>query len=192
MVRSVLLRETSIKRRRLLLAGYLAAELRAQGITPVVVGGGAVEVYTFNDYTTHDLDIVVSNREAVAQLLDSLGFEKRSGYRHWISEELEIAVEIPDHHLAGSMDRLTEVQVGDYTAYVIGVEDIIIDRLNAYVHWKSQSDYEQALRILTVHYAEIDQAYLQDRAEKNQVDFALEELGTEYRKIELDGNTGGS
>ena len=61
--------------------------------------------------------------------------------KSWYNDELKLSVEIPDDTLAGSMERIVAVEVGEgLTAYVIGVEDLIIDRLNAYKWWNSLSD----------------------------------------------------
>lgn len=173
--------EDSRFRRRLLVTGYLTQKLAAQEILPVIVGGHAVEIYTFQDYATQDLDLVIANRHLAGELLEQLGFEKLAGARHWINTELDLAIEIPDDLLAGDYNRLLELVIADYTVYIIGVEDLIIDRLNAYVHWKSISDYEQALKIYITHQEKIDEEYLEKQAKANQVLAGLEHLHRDFQ-----------
>jgi len=72
------------------------------------------------DYTTNDLDLVTPHRNQVGEALESLGFTKASGARHWINEELDLAVEIPDSKLAGSQDLLLEVAIEEFAVFVIG------------------------------------------------------------------------
>lgn len=76
-------------------------------------------------------------------------------------------IEIPDSRLDGSLERVLRVDVGDgYHLYVIGIEDLILDRLRAAVHWKSTSDEEWALLLLKTRWNDIDFAYLEQEAAK--------------------------
>jgi predicted nucleotidyltransferase len=174
--------EKDLGRRRLLLVGFLSSALKDTDAKPVVVGGQAVEIYTMGDYTTNDLDLVTPHRNQVGEALESLGFTKASGARHWINEELDLAVEIPDSKLAGSQDLLLEVAIEEFAVFVIGFEDLIIDRLNAFVHWKSVSDYEQALKIYLNHHQDLDQKYLGKQAKANMVEDGLRKLRSDGLK----------
>ena len=64
-----------------------------------------------------------------------MGFQKNPGERHWYHEELDIALEIPGDYLAGSIEKLTVVEIGGMECYIIGVEDLIVDRLAAAKFW---------------------------------------------------------
>lgn len=163
-------------KRRLLLVGFLGDALRDKAVKPIIVGGQAVEIYTMGDYTTNDLDLVTPHRHQVGAALESLGFAKAPGARHWINEELDLAVEIPDNQLAGSHDLLLQIAIDEFTVFVIGFEDLIIDRLSAFIHWKSASDYEQALKIYLNHHQVIDQDYLNKQAEVKAVKDGLQKL----------------
>lgn len=172
--------EHDILKRRLLLIGYLTEKLRAHGVQPILVGGAAVELYTFQNYTTHDVDLVLTKRNVAGKLLETLNFEKAVGARHWIHEGLELAVEIPDDRLAGNPDYLLEVEVDEFSVFVIGIEDLIVDRLNAFVHWKSISDYEQALKMYLLHQDSLKHDYLKQQARES---LALE--GLQHLKQDL-------
>ena len=46
---------------------------------PVLVGGGAVEIYTQGAITTGDFDLVTGRQEELEQLLQQYGFVRPSG-----------------------------------------------------------------------------------------------------------------
>ena len=47
---------------------------------------------------------------------------------------------------------------------IIGIEDLIIDRLNACKHWKSEIDCEMATLLVNRYVAELDWTYLERKA----------------------------
>ncbi|MBW7650719.1 MULTISPECIES: DUF6036 family nucleotidyltransferase [Anoxybacillus] len=136
-------------------------------IRPIIVGGLAVEIYTRGDYTTVDIDLIVSDREKAGQLLTQLGFVP-SG-RHWYHDELFVSVEIPNDMLEDADDdKVIELMLEDgLSVYVIGIEDIILDRLRACVHWKSSSDCEWARRMFLLHKERLHFTYMEHVAEKD-------------------------
>lgn len=160
--------------RRLYFMGVLGEALAPEGVRPVIVGGNAVEFYTLGGYATADIDLVVAEREAVDRCLCAFGFGREG--RHWYSEELDLAVEIPGSVLAGDPARVTEVEIDGRLVYLIGLEDLVIDRLNALVHWRSARDGDWAEQMLALHFDEVDFDYLRRRAETEEVGNALEEM----------------
>ena len=151
-------------KRSLCVLGVITQAMITYGIRPILVGGGAVEFYTLGSYTTKDLDLIVEGREKAKTALDNLKFKRRSGARHWYRDDLDLAIEIPDDYLAGSMEKVTKVLIDNMPVYIIGIEDLLIDRLSAYKFWKSQSDGEWAARIMLIHMDDIDWAYLDEVA----------------------------
>jgi hypothetical protein len=57
-----------------------------------------------------------------------------------------------------------------------------IDRLNAYVWWKSESDGEWAERILKIKFPEIDMGYLRKMAKREKIEKVLEEILSKNEK----------
>jgi excisionase family DNA binding protein len=161
--------------RRLAFAGLLARACRERGLRePVVVGGHAVEFYTAGGYTTVDLDLVAAT-EDVGQVLSAWGLE-RDG-RHWYDEDLALLVEAPGHRLEPEQEaRVVRVEVRGETALILGLEDLIIDRLNACVHWDSEESCEWAAVLIEGHNARIDWKYLRDRARTEDLTGKLEEM----------------
>lgn len=169
-----LLATSPLWRRRLLLAGLLSDALLEVGGEVIVVGGTALELHTLGGYSTQDLDLVCNAREDLVRLLDAWGFV-RSG-RHYHDERLDIAVEIPDSVLNGALARTVEASMDGPVARVIGIEDLLLDRLRAAVHWASPSDRFWARVLLETRGNEIDMEYTQTRAQADGTTELLVEL----------------
>jgi hypothetical protein len=145
----------------------------------VIVGGLAVEIYTRSDYKMVDIDMIVSNRLLAGKILVQLGFTIEG--RHWYHENLLVSIEIPNDILEGADDsKIIELQINDkLKVYVIGIEDIILDRLRACIHWKSASDCEWGRRMFLLHYERIDIEYMKERAKKDLTSHLLDQWFTE-------------
>ena len=153
--------------RNLLFVGLLTREVAKEGIRPVIVGGQAVEFYTAGGYATRDIDLVARDTIGIGRVLERWGFRKAG--RYWTREDLGLAVEVPGSVLAGDEGRVTEVEIKGLKVYLIGIEDIIIDRLNAFVHWNSRDDGDWAREMAHLNRADIDWEYLEKRAEAEGV-----------------------
>ncbi len=164
-------------RRRILFVGLLSAAIRDLGWPePVIVGGHAVEFYSDGDYPTLDIDLAGAS-EPVAEVLDAWGFGREG--RHWFDDALNIVVEVPGGQLApAQLEHVVSVRSRGVTAYVIGIEDLIVDRLAACVFWKHDESCEWA-EILLRGAAELDLPYLKQRAAEEAV---LERLDTMLRR----------
>ena len=158
----------------------LNEELKKKDILakPIVVGGSAVLVYSLGGHLTQDIDVIISDRhrQLVKDVLADFGFENISGHRHWYHKELDLAIEMPGDILAGSMDKITTVEVGNSEVYFIGIEDILIDRMCAAKHWKYDRDEAQAISILSIYKDNIDWTYLEKRAKEELVLDKLQEI----------------
>lgn len=73
-----------------------------------------------------------------------------------------VSIEVPNDMLEDADDaKVIELQLANNLhVYVIGIEDIILDRLRAYVHWKSSSDCEWGKRLYLMHAQRLDMNYL--------------------------------
>jgi len=161
--------------RRLFFAAIISEFLQKNHrVDLVVVGGNAVEFYTLGSYSTEDIDIVVTNFGIVENLLQCLNFEKIN--RIWYREDIDISIDLVGSELAGDPKRVSRVSIKGRTVQIIGLEDVIVDRLNAFVHWKSEQDGLWAQEIVAIHQGDIDWKYLEQRCKKEQVISALEEI----------------
>lgn len=151
--------------RNLKALGYITYLCEKHSIQPILVGGSAVELYTVGEYTTYDVDLVLSGWEKASQLLEEIGFEKTA--KHWYHETLQLPIEIPDSVLAGSMEKVIRIQTEEnFHFYVIGIEDIILDRARAAVYWNSKRDEEWVLLLMGAQFDKIDFDYLERTAQQ--------------------------
>ncbi|MUV37616.1 hypothetical protein JNUCC1_01422 [Lentibacillus sp. JNUCC-1] len=156
-------------------AAILTQVFEQEELKPIIVGGLAVEIYTRSEYTTLDIDLVFSQRQLADEYLEQLGFIAEG--RHWYHEQLMISVEIPDDMLEGAdYNRVIKLNLSESEhVYVIGIEDIILDRLRACVHWKSSSDCEWGKRLFLLHQEKLDLNYLCTTSQKDNT----------YQKLQL-------
>lgn len=167
-------------KRRLFVVGVITAALAPGGVRPVLIGGGAVEYYTFGGYATKDIDLAVSDHQLLAEVMAGLGFQRQG--RFWLREDLDALVEAPASDLAGEEAPLTIVETGGLNCYILGIEDLIIDRLNGYVHWHWQDDRRWVERLIELHGPMLDWAYLRRRAVSEQTSVAMTEIEEAWRR----------
>lgn len=154
-------------KRMLYVAGIISSALQDVGIKPIVVGGFAVEFYTLGSYTTHDIDFAIAQHKEANKIFQELGFSKQG--RHWYHESADVAIESPASALEDAdYNMVTEVKTEESTVYIIGIEDLILDRLRAAVYWKSEADLESAKDLLVNNNDQIDFDYLRQNAIKEE------------------------
>ena len=164
--------------RRLAFVGILTKYLPPPA--PIVVGGHAVEFYTLGSYATGDIDLIYPRPSVIGTLLTSWGFEQAG--RHWVHPGLGLFVEVPNDMVEGAdFDRVIETEAGGLPVRVIGPEDIIVDRLNAFVHWKSPEDGFWALELMRITYSQLDWKYLRARCKEETTLKALQALRRKAR-----------
>lgn len=168
-------------RRRLVALGALTARLAPQGIEPILVGGCALEVYTDGGYSTGDVDLALPITPEVDAAFADLGFTKRG--RFWVRPELDLVFEAPaPAGLPGETAPRTELEIDGLRIVVLGVEDLLIDRLRGWVHWKSDEDGRWAARLAALYTDELDWDYLSSRVAGDAGEkSALEQLEREAR-----------
>lgn len=174
--------EADPRRRRLLGLAILSESLRRHGITPILVGGGAVEFYTAGGYATTDMDLALPACKEVSDAFAALGFEKIG--RYWVREDIELLFEAPaQENLPGEDAPRTIVEIDNMMATIVGVDDLIFDRLRAWVHWDSTEDMRWTKRLALLYKDQINWKYLRSRAESiPQGHVATQELYDETRK----------
>ena len=151
--------------KKIAITALITEALKELGVKAVIVGGQAVEFYTSGGYTTMDIDIICEESiNNIDSILRPLGF-KRDG-KYWTLKNSNIAIEVPSGPLAGSWDKINKVEIEDMIAYIIGIEDIIIDRLNRFKYWDVKKDKEWIMAMIYVNFEEIDEKYLLDKAEE--------------------------
>jgi hypothetical protein len=125
---------------------------------PVLVGGGAVELYSSGAFVTGDIDII-GDKDALISILQELGFKREGMYF--------TKGNVFFHLLSGPFEARSatiSLKGTGFTLCVISIEDLIVDRLNACKWWKSAKDCEQAKYLLYVYVDKVDKEYLEKRA----------------------------
>jgi hypothetical protein len=150
--------------RQMLMTGLITRVLEDRGKpAPVLIGGLALSYYTRDVYFTADIDLAYADRDALDAALRELGFCRKG--RYWVHDGLDMAVEVPASDLAGEeAPRETAELDGGLRCVIIGLEDLIIDRMNACKHWKSEVDCEMTELLIVRYRGELDWAYLEKRA----------------------------
>ena len=147
----------------LVTAAIITKLLEKEQIKPIIVGGFSLAIYSNENYSTRDIDIVVNERSKTASLLQMLGFKK--GNQNYFHEKLEVVIEFPGDTLAGSYEKVNKIIIDDTDnlyVYVIAYEDIIMDRLRAYLYWNEDVSKEWGMQLLTLHYDKLDKQYMME------------------------------
>ena len=160
-------------RRTAAIAAWVQGLFSGEDQAPVLVGGAAVEILTGGAYTTGDLDFVGFVPPPVREILEENGF-KKSG-RHWIHEVAEVFLEFPGDAL-DPKERAIRHEAYGYNLILVSLEDLLVDRLGAWAHWKSGVDGANALLLYRICRSEIDDDRLTRRAREAGFEPALEAL----------------
>ena len=140
---------------------------------PILVGGSAVEFYTRGTCKSIDIDLL-GDRETLVKLLEDMGFSKTG--RHWFYTK-DIGIEIVGSSAEGR--RVNEVLHEGKLIRIISIEDLIVDRLNACKHWKSQYDCEQGHVLFGAYRDKLDMDYLKLRMKEEDLEIELLKMNTE-------------
>lgn len=147
--------------KKLIFLGWLNAELdkRFKRRT-ILVWGSAVEVYSGWVFQSSDIDLIYASSSDLDEVLLSNGFEKRG--RYWENDEADIQVEAPSSKLEGDDNKIVCITHWKENIYIISIEDLIIDRLKAFVYWKDRTSLEQAQFLIESNTVvnELDKEYI--------------------------------
>lgn len=137
------------------LAATVAEHLQQHGVEVTLVGGLAVEIYTENLYLTKDIDMVNTNYQkpqVLHQAMAGLGFYKQG--RIYANDTTDITVEFPPGPLAVGDELIKETtaaRVGNMLIPILRIEDVVKDRLAAFIHWHDNQSLVQAIAIMLKH-----------------------------------------
>jgi len=169
----------------LALLAQVSAAMDRQGLRPpVLVGGGAVELYTQGAFNTGDFDLVTSQQDALEEQLAALGFVRPSGantaLRGWIHPDLKLGFEVVGSRLLdglASIDLLQIVEVGDQGSIIaIALEDLIADRMGQYASGSAPDMLAQAKALFNLSKG-LDLDYMERRIrEETDQDYGVSDL----------------
>jgi len=173
-VRRILLAERKPDKRLRLFGALLSGEsgLGISGLT--IVGGSAIELYTGGAYVSGDIDVIVSDRKPVEQVLRSWGFKDEG--KLWTNDELGLFVDLMQRDLTGS-STLTRVIETSYGPLRLGaIEDLILKRVLEARYWAQKNALAQAILLVTRYGRELDWEYIDFKAKREQIQDLVQEL----------------
>ncbi|MBS3957027.1 MAG: hypothetical protein KGZ40_05825 [Clostridiales bacterium] len=159
------------------LAALVCEALERAGIRATLSGGGAVVLYSDNEYESSDLDFITSERTAViAEAIEPLGFHRTPGSRQFEHPEARYYVEFPPGPLAFGETVVPEssvltLQTEFGPVRVITPTQSVMDRLAAYVHWNDNQALDQA--VMVARRQRVDWSELYEWARREGADAVL-------------------
>lgn len=159
------------------IAALVSQALQDAGITAALSGGGAVSVYSRNEYESVDLDFVTSaGSDAIAAAIGPLGFEHVTGARQFEHPDSQFYVEFPPGPIAFGETTIRDSDVPTLsTSYgplrIVSPTHSVMDRLAAFVHWNDRQAFDQA--VMVAHRQAVDWAALTDWALREGIDPGL-------------------
>ena len=141
-----------------------AAITSVMQVTPTVVGGTAEEYWAGGEYHPTDLDLCPEPTDADVRALRLIGL-RRIG-RHWVRDDLPVAVEFPGP--GDDIERRIEIAVHRVTVSIIGCEDLYLDRVRqATVGWPHEDiSFDAAFEVAVTNFASIDWRYVRARIKR--------------------------
>ena len=168
-------------KRQLLMVALITRLLEEKGKDPpIIIGDSALSYYSREVYFTSDIGLAYADREALDTVLKNIGFEKRG--RYWVNDRLKMAIEAPASVLVGenSPVEIVEVEEG-LQCRIIGIEDLVVDRMNACKHWRSETDCEMVELLAKRYINDLDWSYLEKKAAMPENDTLSEILELKKR-----------
>ncbi len=159
-------RTESPLKKQLLTVALISRLLEEKGKDiPIIIGGCALSYYSREVYFTADIDLAYADRKSLDNVLKTLGFKKEG--RYWVNEDLMLVIEVPASALPCKDSPVETIEFDEgLKCKIIGIEDLIIDRLNACKYWKSEIDCEMVELLLIRYKKEVDWEYLKRQAKK--------------------------
>jgi len=168
------------------LAALVSQTLEAAGITATLSGGGAVSIYSDNQYESRDLDFVTSERRnRLSSALAPLGFALASDKRHFTHPNTVLFLEFPAAPLefGGRMvqhDDIPRMDTPWGPLRVITPTLCVMDRLAAYWHWNDRQSWDQAVLVAghqAVDYGELRAFAKDEGADPGDIDRLRKQAG---------------
>ncbi len=156
---------------------FVALLTTAGGISTddlIVVGGSAIEIYTSGEYTSGDIDVVLTPSKSLARVLDEWHFTKQG--RLWYNKDLGIVVDFVKPPYTYDESR-TQVLVTPYgSVRIAAIEDLLVKRLISAKWWGLPRDVEHAKMLAVLYGDRIDWKYIENLAEREEVVDVLSDL----------------
>ncbi len=135
-------------------AAQVSQALTDAGISAVLTGGGAVSIYSANQYQSFDIDFVTAaSRRELAAIMSELGFRHGAG-RHYEHPATKLVVEFVAWPVTVGdevVKKWARLPTSAGTLHLLTPTQCIKDRLAAFFHWRDSQSLEQALLVGKTH-----------------------------------------
>lgn len=128
----------------------------------IMVGGGAVDLYTSVRFATGDLDLVAPDRDATLKVLDTFGFIPSAHSKHFINKDAGLLVEIHGPTLLPDEEPI-ELVYRKVPVVVVSPEDCIVNRLNQFKKHGATLDLLSSFLLSLQHRERLDLNRLHER-----------------------------
>lgn len=135
---------------------------------PILVGCGAVELYTDAHTATGDVDLIARDHLKLSSLLLAMGFQRSSDQRYCWHPAHSLLFEFPSTELRPG-ELAVEVNLDSVVCLVVSPEDLIVDRLEAFEASGGGTDLVYAYLIYHLHYHRLDLERLRDLVRRTDV-----------------------
>lgn len=162
------------------LAVIVSQVLEDAGIAATLSGGGAVTIYTNNNYQSNDLDFVTSERrEKLAEALAPLGFNLAADRRHFEHPDTSFYLEFPPAPLEFGSKVVQHSEIPRLDTEwgplrVITPTLCVMDRLIAFWAWGDRQSWDQAILVCkhcnSVDYDELIRFAKAENADPKDID----------------------
>lgn len=141
-------------------AAVVSDALTSAGITAVLSGGAAVQIYTSGLYESRDLDFISpASQRQLEQVLKRLGYSRQAG-RHFVHQACPYTLEFPAWPLAVGKDLVRawgERTVGALRIQILTPTQCVMDRLAAFYHWRDRQGLDQAVLVAREQVVDLDE-----------------------------------
>ena len=165
-------------KRALAITAVLQKAFLSYQLYPVLVGGAAVEIYTRGLYASGDIDYVLPTSVELKRVMKQFGFKKEG--RLFIHPQFQLIIEFPSSSLEKG-ENYKEMNYQGVLIRIISLEDLIIDRLNAFKWGRVSIEGQNIFLMLDQNSKGLKS--LQLKAKKNDVWDALNDIIMLKRKI---------
>jgi len=155
--------------RHLSLLSWLTRLSKARGLSsPILVGCGAVELYTNAQTATGDVDIVMRDIAELSAALLELGFHRSSDQRFLYHPAHSILFEFPSRELRAG-ERTITIKYDGVDCKVISPDDLCVNRLEAFEASGGGTDLVHAYQIYHSFFDHLDHERLRERVRRTDV-----------------------
>jgi hypothetical protein len=165
------------------IASFICQKLLDIDIKTTLSGGFCVEIYSFGEYTSMDIDLIdqsVFKHNEIKKKMLTLGFVEEG--KHFCHPDMKYTVEFPASPLAIGQElvkEISEIETQYGVLRLITPTDSVKDRLAAYFFWDDERSLEQAILVALKNDIDLENVRLWSEKERELEKF--EYFLSEYR-----------